>query len=97
MTDGLKNPERRSDAALLCLLIGLGLMGLAWFLGVGGVMATVMSGGDPVALTGGLAALILPPLTAVAGAILALVGFIWICIRVVADQTESSRYGDVER
>lgn len=95
------NPERRSDAALLCLFIGFGLMGLAWLLGVGSVLAMAMSGETDIAVeAGGMAALILLPLTAVLGFVFALAGSIWLVIRVIADQTgahHKDRYRDVER
>lgn len=95
------NPERRSDAALLCLCIGLGLMALAWVLGVGGVMATVLSGGSPAAVAGGLGAFIGLLLASIAGMVLTLIGGIWIAIQVIADQTSEhskERYSrEVER
>lgn len=96
------NPERRSDAAILCLLIGAGLIGLAWLLGLGGVLAMAISGAGagPGLLAGGLASLIVLPLTAAAGFMLLVVGAIWLFVRVVADSREDhvrDRYRDVER
>ncbi|MDX2237853.1 MAG: hypothetical protein NW203_09855 [Hyphomonadaceae bacterium] len=95
------NPERRSDAAILCLLIGAAMIGLAWLLGVGGVMALALSGGVDGAAAGGLASLIILPLTAVAGFILCVIGGVWLFVQVVADSREHAgreRYGrDVER
>lgn len=94
------NPERRSDSALLCFSIGVALVVLAWFLGVGGVLTAVLSGGAPAAVAGGLAALILLPLTAIAGLVMALIGMIWLVFRVIVDQREAhanERYHDVER
>ena len=96
------NPERRADAAILCLLIGAGMIGCAWLLGLGGVLAMAMSGAGagPGALAGGLASLILLPLTAAVGFLLLVIGGIWLFLRVVADSREESardRYRDVER
>ena len=94
------NPEQRSNAALLCFAIGAGLVVLAWFLGVGGVMTTVLSGGDPVAMAGGIGLIIALPLTMIAGLILLLVGGVWMLARVVADSREGAdkeRYRDVQR
>jgi hypothetical protein len=94
------NPERRSDAAMLCLSVGMGMAILAWVLGVGGVIAAVLSGGDPAALAGGIAAMILLPVLAVCGVILATIGTIWMIARVIADSREANaneRYKDVER
>jgi hypothetical protein len=78
------NPERRSDSALLCLCIGVGLVVLSWFLGVGGIIAMLFEGGAPAA--GGLVALILVPLTGIVGAIMASFGAVWLMVRVIADQ-----------
>ena len=92
------NPERKSDAAILCLCIGGGLAALAWFLGIGGVLATALSGGDPVLAAGGIGMLIALPLTACVGFLLMAVGAVWMFARVVADQTKPDRYSrDVER
>lgn len=94
------NPERKSDSALLCFGIGVGLMFLAWLMGFGGVLAAALSGGNPAAVAGGVAMLILLPLTAVSGFVLALIGGIWMLLRVIADQRASDGrdYGrDVER
>ena len=95
------NPERRSDSALLCLCIGLGLLALAWFLGFGGVLATALSGGSPAGIAGGIGAFVGLALAAVCGAILSLVGVVWILVRVIADQREEhakERYSrEVER
>ncbi len=95
-----RNPERRSDAALLCLCIGVGLIVLAWILGLGGLVAAAVAGQAPALAAGGIAALILLPLTVLSGLILALVGGIWLVVRVIADQSEAGareRYDDVER
>ncbi|HWA22546.1 MAG TPA: hypothetical protein VG735_09150 [Caulobacterales bacterium] len=93
------NPERRSNSALLCLCIGMGLVGLAWFLGVGGMIGMAFEGGAPAA--GGLIALILVPLTGIVGAIMASFGAVWLIVRVIADQRQDhakERYSrEVER
>jgi membrane protein implicated in regulation of membrane protease activity len=93
------NPERRSNSALLCLCIGMGLVCLAWFLGVGGMIGMAFEGGAPAA--GGLIALILLPLTGIVGAIMASFGAVWLIVRVIADQRQDhakERYSrEVER
>ncbi len=85
----------------MCLLIGVAMIGLAWLLGVGGVMALALSGGVDGAAAGGLASLIILPLTAVAGLILSVIGGVWLFVQVVADSREHAdreRYSrDVER
>ncbi|MGE3302528.1 MAG: hypothetical protein AB7M12_05390 [Hyphomonadaceae bacterium] len=94
------NPERRSDSAVLCLCIGVGLLAAAWFLGVGGVLTAALAG-DATAAAGGFAAMLLLPLAGASGAILIVVGAIWLVVRVVIDQREDharERYSrDVER
>jgi hypothetical protein len=94
------NPEQRSDGALLCFAIGAGLVVLSWLLGIGGVLTTALSGGDPAAIAGGIGMLIALPLTAIAGIILAIVGGVWMLARVVADSRddrEEKRYRDIQR
>ncbi|MFZ4121035.1 MAG: hypothetical protein ACOYKM_05160 [Caulobacterales bacterium] len=95
------NPERRSNAALMCLFIGLAMMGVAWLLGVGGVLTLALAGeGDLAAAAGGTAGLILLPLAAVLGFLFAVVGSVWLAIQVIADQTGAHHkdpYRDVER
>jgi hypothetical protein len=95
------NPEQRSNGALWCLGIGAGLVVLAWLFGVGGVLATAMSGGNPGAMAGGIGALIALPLTMAAGIILIMIGGVWMFGRVVADSREDGgekRYDrDVQR
>lgn len=94
------NPERRSNNAMLCFCIGVGLMGLAWFMGVGGVMAAAFTGGNPAVVAGGLMSMVVLVLGGVCGFILALVGGVWMLVRVVADQTGDAnerRYRNIER
>ncbi len=98
--DDIPNPERRSDSALLCLCIGVGLIALAWFLGVGGIIAAAMSGNEAMLATTSISALILIPLMGLIGFIIALIGAIWLVVRVLADQAsdkDEKRYRNVER
>lgn len=100
MTGAPPNPEQRSNGALLCFAIGAGLVILSWLLGIGGVLTTALSGGDPAAIAGGIGMLIALPLTAIAGIILAIVGGVWMLARVIADSRddgEEKRYRDVQR
>lgn len=95
-----RNPEHRSNNALLCFCIGIGLSGLAYFMGVGTVIAAALSGGDPTVVVGGMLATIGLVLLGVSGCVLMLIGGVWMFLRVVADQTGDSsekRYRDVER
>ena len=93
------NPERRSNNAMLCLCIGLALLVLTWFLGVGTAFTAALSGGlagVAMGVIGGIALM----LGAGAGIVLMFVGTIWIVIRVVSDQTADEsrqRYKDVQR
>ena len=93
------NPERRSNNAMLCLCIGLGLLVLTWFLGVGTAFTAALSGGlagVAMGIVGGVALM----LGAGAGIVMIVVGTIWIVIRVVSDQTADEsrqRYKDVQR
>jgi hypothetical protein len=95
------NPERRSDAALLCLCIGVGLLVLSWLLGVGAAMTTVLGGASPAAVAGGVGALVALLLALGAGIVLCLIGGVWLFVRVIADQREDhakERYSrEVER
>lgn len=94
------NPERRSNNALLCFCIGVGLCGLAYFLGIGTVIGAAMTGGNPAIVVGGLFAAIALALLLAAGFVMMLVGGVWMFIQVVADQrggAEEKRYRDVER
>ena len=95
------NPERRSDSAVLCFSIGLGLIALSWFLGFGGALGMIFSGGWTPAVAGGLTAFILVPVTGLLGALFVVVGLAWMVVRVIVDQRRdhaTDRYSrDVER
>jgi hypothetical protein len=95
------NPERRSDAALLCLCIGVGLLVLSWVLGVGAALTAALGGGSPAAVAGGLGAVVALLLALGSGIILCIVGGVWLFVRVIADQREDhakERYSrEVER
>jgi hypothetical protein len=95
-----RNPEHRSTNAILCFCIGAALAFLAWFLGVGSVMAAALSGGDPAVVVGSMLAAIGLALLAFCGFIMMVVGGVWMFIQVVADQrgeASEKRYRDVER
>ena len=93
------NPERRSNNAMLCFCIGLGLVALSWFFGVGTAFTAAFSGGlagFAMGVAGGIALMF----AACAGFLLMFVGVVWIFVRVVADQTKAhaeERYKDVQR
>jgi len=94
------NPERRSDAPMLCFCIGWGLLVLSWFLGIGNLVALGVTAGAPAMLVGGVVAALSLVLAGVSGGILALVGGVWMIVRVIADSRESDakeRYRDVQR
>jgi hypothetical protein len=94
------NPETRSNGAVWCLSIGVVLMGAAYFLGFGGMVAAAFAGNDPALVVGGIGMLIALPLMGVSGLVLAAVGGGWVLVRVIADQTnsaEEARYKDVQR
>lgn len=85
---------------MLCFCIGAGLAAFAYFMGVGGIIVAAFSGGNPMAVAGGIGMLIALPLAAVSGCILMAIGGVWMFTRVIADQTsnaEEKRYRDVER
>ena len=93
------NPEQRSNNAMLCLCIGLGLLVLSWFLGVGTAFTAALSGGLAGVAMGVLGGVVLM-LAACSGVVLMLIGVIWIVIRVISDQTADEsrqRYKDVQR
>ncbi|MBS0386297.1 MAG: hypothetical protein JSS00_13230 [Proteobacteria bacterium] len=93
------NPEHRSNNAMLCFCIGLGLLALTWILGVGTAFTAALSGGlagVAMGVLGGIALM----LGAGAGVVMMFIGAIWIVIRVVSDQTTDEsrqRYKDVQR
>lgn len=94
------NPEHRSNNAMLCFCLGLGLCVLAYFLGIGAVVGAAISGGDPAALAGGLFAAVALSLIAIGGFVMLLVGGVWMLVQVIADQRGDSsekRYRDIER
>jgi hypothetical protein len=94
------NLEHRSNNAMLCFCIGAGMCIVAYFLGIGAVIATAASGGNPVAVVGSLFAAISLALLGVSGIVLALIGGIWMIARVIADQAGDSRekrYRNIER
>lgn len=95
-----KNPEHRSNNAMLCFCIGAGLCVLAYFLGIGAVMGAALSGGNPAVVVGSVFAAVGLVLMGVAGFVMMVIGGIWMVLRVVADQTgdaSEKRYRDVER
>jgi hypothetical protein len=94
------NPEHRSNNAILCFCIGAGLAALAWFLGVGSVMAAALSGGNPAVVVGSVFAALALVFAAGAGFVMMLVGGVWMIVQVIADQRSEpseKRYRDVER
>lgn len=94
------NPEHRSSNALWCFCLGAGLCIAAYFLGIGAVMAAAFSGGDPAVVIGSMFGVIGIVLLGVSGFVLALVGGVWMVLRVIADQTgdaSEKRYRDVNR
>lgn len=95
-----RNPEHRSNNAMLCFCLGAGLAGLAYVLGVGAVFASIFSGGDAGVVVGSMFAAIGLVLLTLAGFVMMLVGGVWMVLRVVADQSgdaNEKRYRDVER
>jgi hypothetical protein len=92
-----RNPEHRSNNAMLVFCTGVGLCILAYFLGIGAAVGVALTGGDPAIVVGSMLGFIGLVLMGVVGAILALVGGVWMIVRVIADQAGDSRYRDVER
>jgi uncharacterized membrane protein len=95
-----KNPEYRSNNAMLCFCIGAGLCVLAYFLGIGAVLGAAIGGGNPALIVGSVFAAVGIVLMGVAGFVMMVIGGIWMIARVVADQTSDAsekRYRDVER
>jgi len=94
------NPERRSNGAMICFCLGIGLCILAYMLGIGAVLGAAISGGDPAIVVGSLFAAFGIAMLGLLGVILSLVGGVWMIAQVVADQSggaEEKRYRDVER
>jgi len=93
------NPEQRSNGALICFCVGLGLEVLAWFLGVGAVITAALAGDNPAIVVGGILAAAGLSALATLGFILMVVGGVWMLIQVIADQrgNDEARYRDVER
>ncbi|MBC7769120.1 MAG: hypothetical protein H7124_10070 [Phycisphaerales bacterium] len=94
------NPERRSNNAMLCFCIGVGLCVLAYVLGIGAVIGAAFSGGDPILIAGSLLSAIAIGAAGFVGFIMMLIGGVWMIVRVIADQSggaEEKRYRDVER
>ncbi len=93
------NPEQRSNNALWVFCTGAGLCIASYFLGIGAVIAAAASGGDPAVVIGSMFGVIGIVLLGVVGFILALVGGVWMVLRVIADQTgdNEKRYRDVNR
>lgn len=95
-----RNPEHRSNNAMLCFCLGAALCAGAYFLGVGAVLATAFSGGNPAIVAGGVIGAIGLVLMGVCGFVLMIVGGVWMVLRVIADQSgdaNEKRYRDVER
>jgi hypothetical protein len=95
-----RNPEHRSNNAMLCFCIGAGLCGMSYLLGVGAVLGAVFSGGNPALVVGSIFAAVGIVLAGVSGAVLMAIGGVWMIARVIADQSgdaEEKRYRDVER
>ncbi len=95
-----KNPEHRSNNAMLCFCLGAGLCAGAYFLGMGAVLAAALGGGDPGLVVGGMLAAVGLVLMGVSGFVLMAVGGIWMVLRVIADQSgdaNEKRYRDIER
>jgi len=91
------NPEQKSNNAMLCLCIGLGLLALSWFLGVGAAFTAALSGGLTGLAMGMIAGVVLM-LAACSGGFLVFVGIIWTILRVIADQRGArDPYRDVQR
>ncbi|MFZ2030263.1 MAG: hypothetical protein WAU68_08145 [Vitreimonas sp.] len=91
------NPEQKSNNAMLCLCIGLGLLALTWFLGVGTAFTAALSGGLAGVAMGVVGGVVLM-LAACSGAVLVFVGIIWTILRVIADQRGTrDPYRDVQR
>ncbi|MES1156804.1 MAG: hypothetical protein ABUL73_03395 [Alphaproteobacteria bacterium] len=91
-----RNPEHKSNNAMLCFCIGIGLVALSWLLGVGSAFSAAFAGGLAGATMGLIGGVVLI-LAACSGVVLIVIGAVWILIRVIADQTGPDRYKDVQR
>ncbi|MBL8537853.1 MAG: hypothetical protein JNM59_10665 [Hyphomonadaceae bacterium] len=94
-----KNPEHRSNNAMLCFCLGVGLIFLAQFLGMGAVLGAAASGNDPAIAAGSVFAVIGVVLMGLGGFVLAAIGGVWMLLRVIADQRgdDEKRYRNVDR
>lgn len=95
-----KNPEHRSNNAMLVFCAGGALCVASYFLGVGAVLGAAFSGGDPALIVGSIFGAIGVALLGVVGFLLSIIGGVWMVVRVIADQTgdaSEKRYRDVER
>lgn len=95
-----RNPEHRSNNAMLCFCLGAGLCGAAYFLGVGAVLAAALSGGQPGVVAGSILGAIGLVLMGLSGFVMMIVGGLWMVVRVVADQrgeASEKRYRSIER
>jgi predicted ABC-type sugar transport system permease subunit len=95
-----KNPEHRSNNAMLCFCLGAGLAIAAYVLGVGAVIGAAFSGGDPAIIVGSMLGAVGLVLMGIAGFVMMIIGGVWMILRVIADQTgdrSEKRYRDVER
>ena len=93
------NPERRSTNAMFCFCIGLGILALTWFLGVGTAFTATLSGGLTGVAMGVFEGFALM-FGELAGVLMMLIGLVWIVAQVIADQTserQRERYKDVQR
>jgi hypothetical protein len=95
-----RNPEHRSNNAMLCFCTGAGLCVLAYVLGIGAVLGAAFSGGNPAIVVGSVLGAVGIVLAGVVGFLMMLIGGVWMIARVIADQSgdaEEKRYRDVER
>lgn len=84
------SPERRADGAILCWAIGMGLLALAWVMGMFGALAAAFSLGSLPATGSALAAVIMAPITIGLGLLFCCGGLVWMVIRAIADQAADS-------
>jgi len=95
-----RNPEHRSNAAMVCFCVGAGLCVLAYVLGIGAVLGALANGGNPALVVGSIFAAVGITLAGVTGFVVALIGGIWMIVQVIADQSgdaSEKRYRDIER